>query len=1229
MRIRSLSMKPYGAFTERSITLEPGLNLIVGVNEAGKSTALDALTDFLWGIPSSSPQTFLYGRQALAIRATVQLDDQNDTTVNLVRRSAGLTDEHTGGDAEPTWTASGDTRSRWRDSFGLAHKDLRTGGEQLCRGEGDLAELVFAARSGRRIRDLLVNVRSVADDLYKPHRGNKSVRVRSTHLQYEQAVDAEKQATANSAQVQSAREAVLRSAADVERATQRTTAARTEEETAKRRLSAAPHARNLADALNQERDIISAGPTLSEDQVETHANALHRTAAADGILETKMTELESVTSARADIVVDEAVLADGETIRELHLNAGAQLAGGQRAAELLDEAEHLDRVALKELQDITGPTERTLTQLIADLHVPAERVNHLDALGAGLDEANKKHTVKEQAVREGGKRLRDAEAADTGIPMEAAQAVREAVNAIHADGSATNRQRDAFTKKAEAGRRRDEALRRAGLPVGFGTPASIPSEKALRSASERLKSTRSDETDTARRLEGIQQTLASAEEELGGVTVEGVPDERALQNVRSERDHAVTQVFSDLEDGRTPEDVPALRTHLQGTIAQADDMADALRRYADDAARLAEVTTRIALHRADLDETTGLLANRSEAVAVAEGAWHLMWSALGATAPEPDTALLVHQHLIDAREAEEEMVEARDLAASLGEQVTGQATSLRKVLATAERSRPDFNLDALLETAEMLLQEDDKARETRAIRRQLALQNADALTERDTAATELENVHRAWRDLLRTCNLPDDLSSAAWSRRRDILHSAQESRDKAEDHRQTGNDARDLHEEWAQAVAHLAQRHNVVANPPEDAIATLSTRFEAARAARDEAKRLDSEAGKLTAVIEKQQGIRTLAHDELQALLSDVGLKTLDALNEAASRTKESQKLATEIAARRALVRTALHDHQADDTIEELDEVLHAAVDAAHTKVTEAEEALRESIAANATAMEYERKLINAPGAAEQHARAQESLAAVADYAEQFLVAHIQATVLERELDAYERKHASPLLDGAGTFLERLTGGRYVAFAARDLPTGRSLEIIGADEERHGPQDLSEGTADQVYLALRLAGIASLQAERANEGAPTLPVVLDDILMTFDDARATAALQVMAELADKWQIIVFSHHSHLADLATNKIPTAHVSRLDHPPHITASRAASEVRERAHTPVQQHAPTRSPSARKMKTGAEPNSDPGAIREWARRQGHSLGNRGRIPANITADYNKAHAGLDHLA
>ncbi len=62
--------------------------------------------------------------------------------------------------------------------------------------------------------------------------------------------------------------------------------------------------------------------------------------------------------------------------------------------------------------------------------------------------------------------------------------------------------------------------------------------------------------------------------------------------------------------------------------------------------------------------------------------------------------------------------------------------------------------------------------------------------------------------------------------------------------------------------------------------------------------------------------------------------------------------------------------------------------------------------------------------------------------------------------------------------------------------------------------------------------------------APPLPFVADDILQTFDDARAVAALQALLDLSERTQVIVLTHHPHLLDLA-EALPTGrvHVHRL--------------------------------------------------------------------------------------
>jgi uncharacterized protein YhaN len=78
---------------------------------------------------------------------------------------------------------------------------------------------------------------------------------------------------------------------------------------------------------------------------------------------------------------------------------------------------------------------------------------------------------------------------------------------------------------------------------------------------------------------------------------------------------------------------------------------------------------------------------------------------------------------------------------------------------------------------------------------------------------------------------------------------------------------------------------------------------------------------------------------------------------------------------------------------------------------------------------------------------------------------------------------------------------------------------------------MSDGTADQLYLALRIASLEDWLAHH-----PPVPFVLDDILINFDDQRAIAALKVLAELSNKTQVIFFTHHQHLVKLAESTLP---------------------------------------------------------------------------------------------
>ena len=126
------------------------------------------------------------------------------------------------------------------------------------------------------------------------------------------------------------------------------------------------------------------------------------------------------------------------------------------------------------------------------------------------------------------------------------------------------------------------------------------------------------------------------------------------------------------------------------------------------------------------------------------------------------------------------------------------------------------------------------------------------------------------------------------------------------------------------------------------------------------------------------------------------------------------------------------------------------------------------------------------------------------------------------EANGQLRARFSPALNArAGELLARLTGGKYSR-----VTLTRELEASAEEADSPLPRRtllLSQGTAEQVYLAVRLA-VCRLALPREDPA----PLVLDDALDAFDDSRMALALEVLRELAEERQILLFTCHSREA-----------------------------------------------------------------------------------------------------
>jgi uncharacterized protein YhaN len=178
--------------------------------------------------------------------------------------------------------------------------------------------------------------------------------------------------------------------------------------------------------------------------------------------------------------------------------------------------------------------------------------------------------------------------------------------------------------------------------------------------------------------------------------------------------------------------------------------------------------------------------------------------------------------------------------------------------------------------------------------------------------------------------------------------------------------------------------------------------------------------------------------------------------------------------------------------------------------------------------------------AAEELVRAEQHLASIGTLVDDFVRAKLAADLLRRAMEQYRERNQAPLVKRASELFARLSLGTFSGLRGelddQDRPVLRCVPRAGEPVEVRA---LSDGTRDQLFLALRVASL-----EQYFTQSEPLPLVLDDVLIHFDDARARAALEVLGELSQRTQILFFTHHARLAELAESALPASVVLRHD-------------------------------------------------------------------------------------
>jgi len=1138
VRIERLHLERYGAFTDRVLEFQPDacLHVVLGANEAGKTSTLQAIGDLLFGFERRTSYDFQHEQKSLRIGAQFRLADG---AVFSVRRRKG--DKNTLLDEEDKPVSQDRlapvlgslSREVFFAEFGLTAAKLREGGRELLSAGGRLSE-TLAASSARLsvLTRLRARLTEEADGLFGPRRSAGKALYGALD-RHEGAEKRLREAIVTADSYAAAERAVAETEAQrktLDREHHELTRDLHRRERARRVWKKLDQLRRLREELAQLADL----PPVPREAVKEWRDALQLQATIDAELARQQIEELEAAEEIAALKIDAPLVemaAEVEALRE-------RLGEIRKAESDLPKRREAARAAREQLDELA----RRLGLVDADALIARQpsdaTISGVEAAIEARSDAEKRLVAEQEKAVEAERRLQELEqsqapgealvdpapfrqriAAFADLPSEADRARRERLAFDHAEAELL---KDAQRLDPSPGT--PEALARLPLP----NAAEI---EEFRRRFEALKHTEQHE---AQELERLTFSLTEIEAELAVLNQAGEVSTRdQLSNARRERDEALMQLSQRLDDVSARRDA---FSRLEAANRNVDAITNALLDDGARAARYANATERrekLRQERLSRERAREECARRQRE---ASSDWRRLWSASGL---EPRSPALMVQWIDDAREILEKrrhMQESRLGLAALTQKIEENRGALTAfVNDLGEAVDPALPTDALYRQARATLERLEtgwSAAQGAAARIESAgFELARARRQQEIAQSKLEAARADWPDAIAPLGLRENASPSEAKAALAVWRAVPAPRLAlfSERHRVETMEA-DI-ASFEAAVDRLVAKAapDLSGLPQRDALTTLGKRLAESKAAltkRDtlEEKQQRREETRIKLLRRGDGAAKTLSSaygalgvDDPAALRAK--LDRLDLRFECESALGAAQRDLGESGD--GLNELALREEQAGFDFDALPGEIERAGIAVKNMIDDialAETRLHEARRAR-DALAQGR---DAAGAAAEKA---EAAAELLDVSRRWLRRTAAAKLASLAIERHRQTTADPLIARASKLFAAATDGAFqtlgVDYDEADAPTLVGLRENG---QRVPVAGMSEGTRDQLFLALRLALL------ELRKGEP-LPFIGDDLLASFDEERTRRALELIAQFGRERQAILFTHHRHVADIA--------------------------------------------------------------------------------------------------
>ena len=1167
MKILELDLIAFGPFAgQRLVFPSQGSQFFIvqGPNEAGKSSALRAVHCWLFGFPHRAENAFRHPVNRLRVGGKLQASDGH--VFHLIRRRGRartlLTPEEKPWEGpSPEELLGGIDGATFRRQFAFDYDELLQGSEALLQGQGELGQALFAAAGGlTHLRKLQRTFQEQLDSRFRPQAQNP--RINALFRQIKQTRTQYKELLLTAHRWQELHQHHQQAKQRCQELQQRQAELEQQQDLLKRIAGSFPligEFEEVQEQLQRLKDV----PLLAADFPTRRQKVLQERSRLLGELRACRERVTRLRKERENLPPESPLLQQEVFIEGLFKEIGQHTKAATDRRNLQEQREKKQKQVETLLQQLPLPSDR---QRAEHLEASLEKKRRVQELISRYDELTGQIRQAESNLQEQQQELEQARRELAACPPRVdLEVLRQAVKFATTGAAAEDQARKLQAELHALDQQIDALVGRLGFAQEKRQQVdslAVPGEEVCEDFRGRLEALDAEQDRIQHQLEDIRNRKSQHQEELRRLLAEhAVPSEEELAQARTLRNQGWQLICRLLEGSITLTDAEVVQyvQQVEGAgglqdafrlaMERADRLADQLRQEAQHVTRRAALESE--LQRLDQEEQRcqeQLEQNRrrrEETLAQ----WKQKWHSAGIEPELPKNMASWYrgyQRLLER--LEQHRSKSQELQQLSHQQDQAFEALLRglEAVGVAPPEQRD-SLSQLLIYCESELDrlqkqnEHRNALETHHQNTQRQLQRCQRQLEQ--SRQELSQWKSQWEELIRQIGHNPQASP---DQVRDFLETAEQIRNVleeidslAERIRGIDEDLEDYKQRVEQAVRRgapeLAKMVRPDAQDLRDLVTQLQDRLQQARRERDRATQIRTQLQQEEKELQQLEGEWEVLENMLQELCDEAQCNDPKQLEQVERNSQQRQNLQQRREELRKQLRALAGQVPLDQWIAQVGqyrpEQVQQQLQTCTAQLAEVKDALAE---AQREEGRCEAELKRFDGSSQAAALQQEQellLDQLEEEVEYYVTILLADEVLQRAIEQFRKEQQGPVLSRASELFARLTCGSFERLQIDYDDRGQPVLVGVRHKERVFVSGMSDGTRDQLYLSLRLA-LLEHALERRQE---PIPFIVDDILIMFDDQRAAAALRALAELAQKTQVIFFTHHDHLVQLAEEEL----------------------------------------------------------------------------------------------